>query len=167
MSSLGQAPEPPWCPREAELQAQLDQATLGLSIAPLNHPLKADLFESTLVGFLAVLGVDPARQSFQDPYSYTSSLSGLVKMAQMLVALRAVREAKAGEVGHPADALDKMCERFLIYGVRLHPPNQLSAIYLTDLNKLTSTIGQKSVHTLKYIVHPPTSNIDNSTTTTN
>jgi NADPH:quinone reductase-like Zn-dependent oxidoreductase len=28
-------------------------------------------------------------------------------------------------------------------------------------------IGQKSVHTLKYIVHPPTSNIDNSTTTTN
>jgi hypothetical protein len=80
--------------------------------------LKGDLFESTLVGFLAVLGVDAARQTFRDPYSYTSYLSGLVKVAQMLVALRAVREAEAGEVSHPADALDKMRERFLIYGVR-------------------------------------------------
>jgi hypothetical protein len=65
-----------------------------------------------------MLGVDAARQTFQDPYSYTSYLSGLVKMAQMLVALRAVREAKAGQVSHPVDALDKMRERFLVYGVR-------------------------------------------------
>jgi hypothetical protein len=58
---VGQAPEPPWCPREAEVQAKLDQATLDLSIALLDHPLKGDLFESTLVSFLVVLGVDPAR----------------------------------------------------------------------------------------------------------
>jgi hypothetical protein len=96
----------------------LDQATLDLSIALLDHPLKGDLFESTLVGFLAVLGVDPARQTFRDPYSYTSSLSGLVKMAQMLVALHAVREAKAGRASHAADALDEMRERFLLFGVR-------------------------------------------------
>jgi hypothetical protein len=114
----GPVPEPPRGPREAKLQAQLDQATLDLSIALLDHPLKGDLFNSTLVGFLAVLGVDAARQTFQDPYSYTSYLSGLVKMAQMLVALRAVREAKAGQVSHPADALDEMRERFLVYGVR-------------------------------------------------
>jgi hypothetical protein len=62
--------------------------------------------------------VDPARQSFRDPYSYTSSLSRLVKMAQMLVALHAVREAKAGRVSHAADALDEMRERFLLFGVR-------------------------------------------------
>jgi hypothetical protein len=80
--------------------------------------LKGDLFDSTLVGFLAVLGVDAARQTFQDLYSYTSYLSRLVKMAQMLVALRAVREAEAGQVSHPADALDKMRECFLVYGVR-------------------------------------------------
>jgi hypothetical protein len=55
---------------------------------------------------------------FRDLYSYTSYLSGLVKMAQMLVALRAVREAEAGQVSHPADALDRMRERFLVYGVR-------------------------------------------------
>jgi hypothetical protein len=57
----GPVPEPPRGPREAKLQAQLDQATLDLSIALLDHPLKGDLFESTLVGFLAVLGVDAAR----------------------------------------------------------------------------------------------------------
>jgi hypothetical protein len=114
----GPLPESPRGLREAKLQAQLDQATLDLSITLLEHPLKEDLFKSTLVGFLAVLRVGAARQTFQDPYSYTSSLSGLVKMAQMLVALRAVREADAGHVSHPADALDEMRERFLIYGVR-------------------------------------------------
>jgi hypothetical protein len=55
---------------------------------------------------------------FWDLYSYTSYLSGLVKMAQMLVALRAVREAEVGQVSHPADALDRMRERFLLFGVR-------------------------------------------------
>jgi hypothetical protein len=115
---VGQAPEPPCYPREAALQAQLDQATLDLSIALLDHPLKGDLFKSTLVSFLAVLGVDPARQSFRDLYSYTSSLSGLVKIAQILVALLAVHEAKAGRASHAADALDKMRERFLLFRVR-------------------------------------------------
>jgi hypothetical protein len=108
----------PLSPLEAKAQNQLDQACLALSIALLDHTLKGDLFESTLVAFLAVLGVDPARQTFREPYSYTSYLSGLVKMAQMLVALQAVHLTKAGAVSHPADALDEMRERFLLYGVR-------------------------------------------------
>jgi hypothetical protein len=103
---------------QGKVQKQLDQAYLALLIALLDHPLKGDLFDSTLVGFLAVLGVDPARQTFWDPYGYTSYLSGLVKMAQMLVALQAVRLAETSQVTHPADALDKMRERFLLYGVR-------------------------------------------------
>ncbi|KAI9035076.1 uncharacterized protein KD926_004658 [Aspergillus affinis] len=80
--------------------------------------IRRDLFESTLVGFLAVLGIDTKQQTFLKPYSYTSYLSGLVKMAQMLVALQAVYQAEAGRVTHPADALDEMRERFLIFGVR-------------------------------------------------
>jgi hypothetical protein len=39
-------------------------------------------------------------------------------MAQMLVALRAVRDAIAGWVSHPADALDEMRQRLLLFGVR-------------------------------------------------
>ncbi|KAF7184795.1 hypothetical protein CNMCM7691_006403 [Aspergillus felis] len=79
---------------QGKVQKQLDQACLALLIALLDHPLKGDLFDSTLVGFLVVLGVDPTHQTFQDPYGYTSYLSGLVKMAQMLVALQAVHLAK-------------------------------------------------------------------------
>ncbi|KAL3439971.1 hypothetical protein BJX65DRAFT_315246 [Aspergillus insuetus] len=41
-------------------------------------------------------------------------------MAQMLVALRVVRDATAGQVSHPADALDEIRERFLpaLWGAR-------------------------------------------------
>ncbi|KAJ5117456.1 hypothetical protein N7448_011088 [Penicillium atrosanguineum] len=97
---------------------QLDHACLALSIALLDHPLKGDLFESTVIGFLAVLGVDVERQTFREPYGYTSYLSALVKMAQMLVVEQAVQMADDGLVAHPADALDDMRERFLLYGVR-------------------------------------------------
>lgn len=96
---------------------QLDHACLDLSIALLDHPLKGDLFESAVVAFLAVLGVDVEKQTFRDPYAFTSSLSGLIKMAQMLVAQRAVQMADHGQVEHPADALEAMRERFLLPGV--------------------------------------------------
>ncbi|RHZ49046.1 uncharacterized protein CDV56_103939 [Aspergillus thermomutatus] len=112
---------------QGKVQKQLDQACLALSIALLDHPLQGDLFDSTLVGFLAVLGVDPARQTFRDPYSYTSYLSGLVKMAQMLVALQAVRLAETGQVTHPADALDEMRERFLLYRMSMQGFRQFIA----------------------------------------
>ncbi|THC87114.1 hypothetical protein EYZ11_013440 [Aspergillus tanneri] len=102
----------------AKGQAELDSACLALSIALLNHPLKGDLFESTVIGFLAALGVDPVKRTFHEPYGYTSYLSGLVKMAQMLVVERAVQMADDGTVAHPADALDNMRERFLLHGVR-------------------------------------------------
>ncbi|KAG2000762.1 hypothetical protein GB937_010862 [Aspergillus fischeri] len=77
-----------------QVLTRLDHACLALLIALLDHPLKGDLFESTLVGFLAILGVD------------------------MLVAEHAVRLAEEGQVTHPADALDEMREQFLLYGVR-------------------------------------------------
>ncbi|OOO04500.1 hypothetical protein AFCA_000004 [Aspergillus flavus] len=100
------------------LEDQLDEACLALSIALLDHSLKGDLFESTVVGFLAILGINTDCSNFRDPNYYTTYLSALVKIAQMLVAERAVEMADHGEVGHPADALDEMRERFLLYGVR-------------------------------------------------
>ncbi|GKZ89798.1 hypothetical protein CBS115989_7196 [Aspergillus niger] len=39
-------------------------------------------------------------------------------MAQMLMVLQAVQFAEPGQVTHPADALDEMRERFLMFGVR-------------------------------------------------
>jgi len=58
---------------------------LSFSIALLDHLLYEDLFESAVVGFLTMLGVDEERQTFRDLYHYTTYLSALVKMAQMLV----------------------------------------------------------------------------------
>ena len=87
-------------------------------MALLDHELKGDLYESAIVGFLAVLGIDAERQTFRDAYSYTSYLSGLVKMAQMLVIQQAVRLADDEVVRHPADALDDMRDRFLLPGAR-------------------------------------------------
>ena len=97
---------------------QLDHASLALSIALLDHSLKGDLFENTVIDFIAVLGVDVERQTFRERYGYTSYLSALVKMAQMLVVEKAVQMADDGLVAQPADALDDMRERFLLYGVR-------------------------------------------------
>ncbi|KAF9882991.1 hypothetical protein FE257_004361, partial [Aspergillus nanangensis] len=93
--------------QQKQTEELLDRACLTLSIALLDHTLKGDLFESTLVGFLAVLGIDLKQQTFLKPYSYTSYLSGL-----------AVRQAEIGHIAHPADALEEMRERFLIFRVR-------------------------------------------------
>lgn len=98
-------------------EEQLDRACLDLSIALLDHELDGDIFESPIVGFIAALGIDARKQTYRDPTSYTSHLSGLVKISQMLVAQRAVYSAEDGLVKHPGDALNEMRECFLVYGV--------------------------------------------------
>ncbi|PSN61573.1 hypothetical protein BS50DRAFT_604116 [Corynespora cassiicola Philippines] len=70
---------------QKDTQSQLDRACLLFCIAVLDHTLKGGLFESVTVGFLAVLGVDPAKKIFRDASSFTSYLSTFVKISQMLV----------------------------------------------------------------------------------
>ncbi|EED11948.1 hypothetical protein TSTA_000260 [Talaromyces stipitatus ATCC 10500] len=99
----------------AKAQALLDRACLRLSIALLDHLLKGDLYESGLVGFLAVLGINSKKQTFQDADTYTPLLSGLIKIAQMMVVQEAVTQAEEEDkVEYSADALNQMRERFLI-----------------------------------------------------
>ena len=102
----------------SDLQRQLDRWCLLFSIALLDHTLKGDLFESTIVGFLAVLGIDMQKQTFVEAPAYTSNLSGLIKVGQVLVIQRAVMGAEDGEADHPADLLDEMRDRFMIHGSR-------------------------------------------------
>lgn len=96
----------------------LDRACLDLSIALLDHEIRGDLFESPLVGYMAALGIDSKSQTYHEPASYTTHLSALVKISQMLVAQRAVDLADSHQVKHPGDALEEMRARFLMYGVR-------------------------------------------------
>ena len=67
------------------LEERLDRACLYFCVSLLDHTLRGDLFESTAVGFLAALGVDPEKKIFRDASSFTSYLSAFVKMSQMLV----------------------------------------------------------------------------------
>ena len=100
------------------IRSGLDRAILLFSISLLDYTLKGDLFESVLVGFLAVLSIDVTKQTLQGPCDYTSKLSGLIKIGQMLVVQRSVLAADEGEVEHPADLLDEIRERFIIYRSR-------------------------------------------------
>ncbi|CAN9210663.1 hypothetical protein AA0121_g11547 [Alternaria tenuissima] len=103
---------------QQSLESQLDRACLCFCIAILDHTLKGDLFESTVIGFLAALGVDPEKQNLRDASSFTSYLSAFVKISQMLVIQMSVLMAEEGQIEHPSDVLDEMRERFMIHGSR-------------------------------------------------
>lgn len=110
----------------SRIEEQIDRACLDLSIALLDHEIRGDLFESPVVGFIAALGIDARNQTYREPASYTSHLSGLVKISQMLVAQQAVHLAEDGHVEHPGDALNEMRDRFLVYGVREQIPTHIN-----------------------------------------
>jgi hypothetical protein len=97
----------------------LDKSCLHLCISLLDHILRGDHFESVVLSFLAVLGINGKPGGiFTSPMSYSPDLSKFMKIAQMLVVQRAVSAADAGEVEHPSDLLDEMRERFMMRGSR-------------------------------------------------
>lgn len=104
--------------RPPEAGSRLDRAILLFCISLLDHTLQGDLFESTLVGFLAVLSIDCQKRVLQDASAYIPKLSALIKIGQILVIQRSVLAAEEGDVEHPANLLDEMRERFMIYGSR-------------------------------------------------
>jgi hypothetical protein len=101
-----------------ETTACLDRDCLAFCISLLDHDLKACLFESTIVGFLAVLGIDEAKGVLKDAYHYTPILSGFIKISQLLVVQYSVGLADGGDVAHPADVLDELRDRFMLHGTR-------------------------------------------------
>jgi hypothetical protein len=105
--------------RQRELQAGIDRAYLSLCVALLDHTLKGDLFDSVIVGFLAVLGIDVDKGTLIEAYSYTPFLSAFVKVSQILVVQSAMLAVEDGTCNDPADRLDEMRERFLIHGSQL------------------------------------------------
>jgi hypothetical protein len=96
----------------------LDTECLELCVSLLDHDLKGDLFESTGVGFLAAIAVDPAKAILKEAHHSTPTLSSFIKMAQMLVIQKPIVGARDVEGIQPTDLLDEMRMRFLINGVR-------------------------------------------------
>lgn len=91
---------------------------LELCVSLLDYDLKGDLFESAAIGFLAAITVDPVKGILKEAYHFTPTLSGFIKIAQILVIQKAVVGARDVLSIQPADLLDEMRLRFLINGVR-------------------------------------------------
>lgn len=102
----------------SEALSGLDRDCLHFCVSLLDHDLKASLFESSILGFLAVLGIDEVKGILKEAYHYTPMLSGFIKISQLLVIQYAINGAEAGLVAHPADLLDELRDRFMIHGTR-------------------------------------------------
>jgi hypothetical protein len=108
------------------LQDGLDYATIQLCIALLDHALYETVYDSIVVAFMAVLGIqapglaEDQGFTFRDSIHHTPQLSAFIKIAQLLVIQRAVLAVDWGEVPHLADILNILQERFMIYGT--HSP---------------------------------------------
>jgi hypothetical protein len=75
------------------------------------------LYGNIIVGFLAVLGINP-KGSYHEATTYTPSLSAFVKLSQLLVIQRAVLAIDEDEVDHVSEILDVIQDRFMVYGTR-------------------------------------------------
>lgn len=124
-------------------QAALDQACLRFCITLLDHRLNGLVDDSVLVGFVAVRGIDPKKNGFYESTSSTPYLSALVKMAQLLVLRQAIAASEAGECEYPAEALDEMQERFMVYGTR-SPMNWIQKLrtYGKKITDTTTGLGR-------------------------
>jgi hypothetical protein len=99
------------------LSTPMDQQhCLNLCIALLDHKLHGKLSDSIVVVFLAVLGINSNRDGFDDAVLYTAKLSGIVKLAQLLVVQYAVVESKAGRAQFPDELVSELQDRFMVYG---------------------------------------------------
>lgn len=125
-----------------EIQADLDKACLLLCVSLLDHNLRGSHFDSVVIGFLAVLGIDERKEGgvFLDPLAYSPFLSKFIKIAQMIVLQRAVVAAEEGEVEYASDMVDDMRERFMVRGSRsaFDWACRLRAFAKTYLNSTTS-----------------------------
>jgi alkylated DNA repair dioxygenase AlkB len=109
----------------------------------IDHELKGDLFESVVVGFLAVSGIDAKKQIFKSPADFTPLLSGLIKIGQMLVMQRSVVAMDDGEITSPSEMLHQMHSRLLTG----HSPSPLGwAIWLRAYGKKMKNVMTVAGH---------------------
>jgi hypothetical protein len=77
------------------------------------QPIRGNVFQSPLVDFLAVLGIDEANGTLYEAPDYTPKLSAFIKIAQLLVLQKAVLMAEDGSAQDPLGPLGVMRERFM------------------------------------------------------
>lgn len=99
----------------AAAAAALDRACLLLCISLLDHKLMGCHFESAVLGFLAMLGINNRHSAiFRGPLSYLPDLPKFINIAQIFVLQRAVLTADKGESEHPSYPPEEMRDGFIV-----------------------------------------------------
>ena len=75
---------------------RVDDLCLDFCIALLDQQLKGDIFESVVLGYLAVISIDVGNSTFYETLSYTLILSSFIKLSQVLVLQKAVQQEAVG-----------------------------------------------------------------------
>jgi hypothetical protein len=102
-----------------ELRRTLRRECLNFCISLLDHSLKGNIYDSVVVGFFAVIGINKERKGFRELENFTYYLSAFIKIAQLLVMQRAVVAVELGKVEFPGELLDEMQDRFIVLSSRL------------------------------------------------
>jgi hypothetical protein len=68
-----------------------------------------------VVGFLAALSINTKQNGLDDAALYTPKLSGLVKLAQLLIVQHAVTEHQSGRIEFPNELVGELQDRFMVY----------------------------------------------------
>lgn|ERR1700748_2390704 len=106
------------------MQQELDKQCLRLCIALLSHYLDHDEYESGIVSYLAVAGLEfipgaasnASQYRFRDPAQYTPILSGFIKIAQMLVVQYCLEQEDNGMVDSCRELLEQLHTGYLTVG---------------------------------------------------
>ncbi|KAJ4129463.1 hypothetical protein NW765_016336 [Fusarium oxysporum] len=108
-----------------EIWTRLEDNLLIFYVSLLGHALYRDIYESPIVGFLAVLaiqetdhGITLPQPRLYEAISYTPYLSAFIKISQLLVAERALLAVQRDEFEYPGLALEDMQHRFMVEGTR-------------------------------------------------
>jgi hypothetical protein len=66
------------------------------------------MFNSIIIGFLTVVGIDQADEDFSEASVYTTKLSAFIRFAQLLVIQQAVVMAETNETEYPLQMLEQL-----------------------------------------------------------
>lgn len=108
---------------EAEkVKEELDWSCLQLCVALLDHRLDHDEYESGIVSYLAIAGLEyipgskPPEYKFKEALHYTGILSGFIKVAQMLTVQYCLEKEEKKLEESCRELLEKLHMRFLVVG---------------------------------------------------
>jgi len=116
-------------PARPELRAlrEIDRQCLQVWIRLLDHQLHTDHYESALVSALAMLGIDGEHRNWQTPENYTPKLSAVIKLARIMVTMKARDQTCEPRHEGLIDVVKSMMDRFML----IDKPTPMKWMFMT------------------------------------